>query len=372
MLSEFNSLLFYIFSFMGSAYLLGFIRQTQRPNTFFYNIVTCAALAIPILMAGYRTCGTDTLQYIYSYVKTIDYSWEKIFEMISERGEGGHIILTKLLGYFSHPRIYLAVYGFITVFFVYKATTYLKPDSVALVMFLYYLVFFVNSFNGMRQYVAIAISAYSLKFVFERKPISFVLLILLASTFHTSVLLVLPVYFLWQKKGDTISWVLLFPILIILLYAVLNLGSVLDSLSSYETESSQIQRYSSYTDTMDSKNRDLYLNLLTAAIAVFHLPRLRALDKRNGFFVILMVIGTILNICGFTSPYAKRIMLYFCIAEIWVLAEIPKCYKDHHSVWAARILVMLYAIARFTIIAYFLGQSNLIPYIWYLPSWARI
>ena len=225
----------------------------------------------------------------------------------------------------------------------------------------------------MRQYIAIALVAYSFRFIFEKKLIPFVLFVLLATTFHTSAIVVLPLYFLWTKKDKLLSLVLIVPALIIILVIGLNLESVLDAIAGYNFESSSIQRYTTYTELVEeAKNRDFYLNLLVLVITLFHANRLKKVDKKNSFFIVLMLIGTTLGVCGFVSPYAKRISLYFSIAEIWVLSDIPKCYKDHHSIWTARILIITYAIARFTIIAYFLEQGNIIPYFWILPGWAQV
>lgn len=372
MFSEFNSLLFYAFAFSGSAYLLGFARQNQRPNTFFYNLIIFFAFFIPVFIAGYRSCGTDTMRYIYNYVKYVDLSWAEVFDKINGIGESGHMILTKILSYFTHARIYLAAYAVITVGLVYSVTTKIKQDTVAMTMLIFYFVFFSSSLNIMRQYIAIAIVAYSFKFIFDKNLPKFILTVLMATTFHTSAFLVLPLYFLWTKKEKPVSWVIIIPMLIALLVVGLNLESVLETISSYESESAAINRYTTYTELKESKNRDVYLNLLTAAITLFHFPRLNKADSKNSFLIILMLIGTILGVCGFVSPYAKRISLYFNIAEIWVLADIPKCYKDHHSIWTARILVITYAIARFTIIAYFLEQGAIIPYMWVLPGWAQV
>ncbi len=372
MLSEFNSLLFYIFAFSGSSYLLGFARQNQRPNTFFYKFIIFCALFIPTFIAGYRSCGTDTMRYIYGYIKQIDLSWSEIFEKINGLGESGHLILTKFLGYFSHPRVYLMIYGAITIILVYSATCSFKDESAALTMLVYFFVFFVYSFNGMRQYVAIAIIVFGFKYIFEKNFVKYVITVLIACSFHTSAILTIPLYFLWKKDGETLPWAIILPMLAVVLVVSLKLESVLEAISEYEIESAAVQRYTTYTDTKESKNRDLYLNLLVSFIVLFHYPRLKKNDSKNTFFIILILIGTLLGVSGFVSPYAKRIATYFSIAEIWVLADIPKCYKDHHSIWTARILVITYAIARFTLVAYIIGQADLIPYMWILPGWAQI
>jgi hypothetical protein len=107
-------------------------------------------------------------------------------------------------------------------------------------------------------------------------------------------------------------------------------------------------------------------------IMMVHYTRLVKIDNKNVFFILMFYISVALGLCGFINPFAKRIAKYFDITSGWVLVDIPKCYKDHVSVWAARLLVILYAVLRFTLTSYILGQGANIPYIWILPSWARL
>ncbi len=372
MFSNFNSWLFYLGVFSGSAYLLGFISQTQKKKTFFYFLITAIALALPILMAAYRSCGTDSITYMASYMRTSRTSWANVWENIDSFFESGHRLLVKFLGTFHSVRVYFGTYAAVTVICIYTATKYYKGKEIALSMFLFYFLLFISSFNGMRQNFAAAIVVLSFKYIFERKFIKFLLIILLATMFHTSALSMIFLYFLWQKDQKLLPWPILFAIMALFTIVCLNLDSILGSFEDYEFESDSLQRYVNYTsNTFEAKNRDFYLKLLVAGIVAWHYPRLVKIDKRNSFFAYLVYISTIIGLAGFINPTAKRFALYLSIAQIWVLADIPKCYKDHHSIWTARLLVMFYAIARFTLVAYILGQSHLIPYIWILPSWAR-
>ena len=373
MLNEFNSWLLYLSVLSASAYLLGFISQTQKKKTFFYFLITFIALALPILMAAYRSCGSDTLGYMRNYIYTRRTPIKEVFENISGLSESGHTLLTKFLGYFKSVRIYFGVYAAITVCLFYFASKEYKKESIALSMLLFYFVTFTAAFNVMRQYIAVALVAFSLKYVFKRDFLRFMIFVLIASTFHTSALLVTFVYFLWSKNGKLIPWPLLALVFVGVAAVSINLEGFLGAFADMEFESEALQRYVGYTvNEVDAKNRDFYLNLLITVILLIHYTRLVKVDKRNSFFIFLFLISTALGLSGFVSPYAKRIAKFFSIASPWILADIPKCYKDHHSIWTARILVIFYALARFTLTAYILEQSNLIPYIWILPSWARL
>lgn len=372
MFNEFNSWLFYLGIFSGSAYLLGFISQTQKKKTSFYWVITFIALALPILMAAYRSCGTDTLTYMRNYIYTRRTPVKEILERMSGFSESGHTLLTKFLGYFNSVRIYLGAYAAITVCTFYLASKEYKKEGIALSMLMFYFGTFVGSFNIMRQSVAVVLVAFSLKYVFKKDFLRFMFFILLASTFHTSAIFVTFVYFLWTKNDKLIPWFFLGIILLVGAVISFNLEGFLGSFSDAEFESQSLQRYVGYTSNeIEAKNRDFYLTLLIMVIFLVHYSRLVKVDKRNSFFIFLFLVSTALGLSGFVSPYAKRIAKYFSISSTWVLADIPKCYEDHHSIWTARLLVILYALIKFTLTAYILDQGDLIPYIWILPYWAR-
>ncbi len=372
MFNDFNSWLFYLGALSGSAYLLGFISQTQKKRTSLYFIITFIALAIPVLMAAYRSCGTDSFTYMRDYLYTRRVPFKELFEGVSGLSESGYTFLTKVLGYFKSVRVFFGAYAAITVCIFYLASKEYKKDGIALSMLLFYFGTFTGSFNIMRQSVAVVLVVFSFQYVFKKDFLRFMLFVLIAGTFHTSALLVTFVYFLWTKEGKLIPGVLLFIIFVAFAAVAIGLEGFLGSFAGREFESESLQRYVGYTSNeVEAKNRDFYLTLLIAIILLVHYQKLVEVDKRNSFFIFLYLIATALALSGFVSPYAKRIAKYFAVGSSWLLADIPKCYKDHHSIWTARLLVIFYALMRFTLTAYILDQGDLIPYIWILPSWAR-
>ncbi len=373
MLTQFSSWIFSLFIFGCSAYLLGSVKELQKRKTFFSTMFMLVALGLPILFAGYRTSGVDTIRYIYDYVTLRTQSFSEIFSDISFSDEPGHTFLTRLLGCFSSVRIYLGVYAALTVYLFYCVTKYLKEEGIALAMMLFYFGAFTTSFNVMRQYLAVSLVAYGYKYVFKRDFAKYLFFVLLAMTFHFSAGISIICYFLWTKKERLLPWPILMLMLVGTIVISVNLDSILTSIADYDLESDALSQYVTYTAkaAREAQNRDFYVDLLVCAVLLMHYSSLVKIDKRNSFFVFLFIISTALGLCGFVNPYTKRIAYYFAIGAYWVLADIPECYSDRHSVWMARVLIILYAITRFTIIAS-LGQSGVVPYFWILPWWAQI
>ncbi len=120
--------------------------------------------------------------------------------------EIGFNLLVKFLyglsGYENFLLVF-AFYSFVTVFFFLLAM-YEQSDEFGFTFFLFMaLGYYFQTFSTVRYYLALAIALYSMKFVLRRQWGRFVALILLGSTFHKSLLVVIPLYFLaslaWKK-----------------------------------------------------------------------------------------------------------------------------------------------------------------------------
>lgn len=120
--------------------------------------------------------------------------------------EIGFNLLVKLiygLSGFENYLLVFAVYSFVTVL-LFLLAMYEQSDDFPLTFFLFMsLGYYFQTFSTVRYYLALAIALYSMKFVLRRQWGRFVVLILLGSTFHKSLLIVIPLYFMasltWKK-----------------------------------------------------------------------------------------------------------------------------------------------------------------------------
>ncbi len=120
--------------------------------------------------------------------------------------EIGFNLLVKLVyglsGYENYLLVF-AVYAFVTVF-LFLLAMYELSDEFPFSFFLFMMLgYYFQTFSTVRYYLALAIALYSMKFVLRRQWGRFIVLILLGSAFHKSLLVVIPLYFLaalpWKK-----------------------------------------------------------------------------------------------------------------------------------------------------------------------------
>ena len=120
--------------------------------------------------------------------------------LLLSRVESGNLLVKLLLMNFGYTdgAYFLWVMGFSTMFlFIYSINKISVNPVYSIVLFIL-LGFYFDLMNGVRQYFAISIVVYAWQFIFNRSFFRYFLLIVFAVLFHTSALLMLPVY--WINK----------------------------------------------------------------------------------------------------------------------------------------------------------------------------
>lgn len=180
-----------------------------------------AILWVGILGLRHPSMGID-LQYgsAYGYLGRFEYiadtSWAELFAYGVSNFEYGYLIFCKLLGYFGTDyQLFLFVCAVIPIgavtWWIYKNSDYPFMSSVIFLG----LPFFAINYSGLRQALAIAITTISMECINNRKPMRFVILVMLAAAFHSSAwifLVAYPLYYIKLNKKASIITLLLPPL----------------------------------------------------------------------------------------------------------------------------------------------------------------
>lgn len=137
--------------------------------------------------------GTDTMHYVNVYK---NFQNSEYYEFLFTHFEPGFKWLYLILKHFNCTQQWLLVvvsaitmYGF--AYFIYKNT---KNPWIS--TFIFACMFYPNSFNIMRQYMAISIAINSFPYVIDKKYIKGSILILIGTLFHsTAFLMFIPMLF---------------------------------------------------------------------------------------------------------------------------------------------------------------------------------
>lgn len=146
--------------------------------------------------------GTDTSNYIVGFQMISRCDYPDFFNAV--RWEKGYVLFNKLASLISTNEQFIIlatsfVIIFLTIQYLYKYSSNIVI-SIYLFITLYY--YFV-SFNAIRQFMAIGIFSLAIKYIYERKIVKYLLIVIVSSLFHQTALLYIPLYFIY---GFRLNW----------------------------------------------------------------------------------------------------------------------------------------------------------------------
>ncbi len=219
------------------------------------------------------------------------------------------------------------VVAFISWYFIFKS---LDEKFVPLLLFFIFAdEFFFWSMNGVRQFVSIAIFLYSINFIILKDFKRYILLILLASTFHTSALLLIPIYFIpYEKIWSPYVWFVLFMCSLF----IGNISALSDSLypffSNIVETFSMFKGYLSYFERGKFNASEVNLGLgyafrIIVAFFIFYFSEKIVKEYPDSkIYFILFFIGAIAFNLVYNYQLLGRINNYFLIMRPVVLSFI--------------------------------------------------
>lgn len=276
------------------------------------------ALLIPLLalslFAGLRSyrVGTDTGGYISNYINKLDPSSFKFNDDV----EKGYQFFDYLLLQHTHNYAWLLL---ITSFFcVFSYLTFIKKyaENYLLAVIIYITFgFYTFFFNGLRQGIAMAIMLYGMNGLLYNKLWRYLLVCIIASTFHISALFMIPFYFIVNFEAKILHKLLL-----------VSMGSSLTASHLIQYMAKDNIRYKEYATTNDDYG-GLYTLSFYVLLALFITAiklKLRIKDQIFEKFFTLYILGIALLIpiaflgAGASGP--QRLLSYFTWTTVIILS----------------------------------------------------
>lgn len=184
-------------------------------------MVIMAILPIFLLFVlRYKHIGADTIGYVRFFEKEIrTYSWGELFNVDLMRVEVGYRLYVKLISLFTaNYTVYFLINGLVIFGILFRFS--LKYTKNPFVFFFLFITLGTYQFmeTGLRQALAMAICVFAIDFIKDKKPIRFILLVVLAYFFHKSALIFLMMYPLALIKR--LDWMLVAYVFMAALFVV--------------------------------------------------------------------------------------------------------------------------------------------------------
>jgi len=304
-------------------------------------------------------CGIFVLLFLVSacrYYVGNDYTrYEEYFRLMMIEGsdgvptETGFNLLVKgvqyILGSGERTNLLLfALFAGVTVFLFLKGIYDLSVDfSFSFLLFMTFGYYF-NSMNTIRYYLALALAVISIKYVLQKEYLKFFLVVLLAASFHKSVLFILPVYILadfawkkWQMFFLTVAAVAGFALQDLILKIIIRI-------------------YPTYADTAYLEAGTSFVNILRCigifAAGIWLYKETIQEDPSNRFFFQLNYLSLLLYLCGSFIPEVSRIGYYMNISQLFLLPGMVKALPSGRKQKIWRIIFISAAVLYFAAFLY--------------------
>lgn len=277
--------------------------------------------------------GTDLQNYIPFYERCETYSWAQILEPGLK--EYGYRIYNKVLSLLSiSDQLFLTITAGISLIGVYYIIKkYSKNYFLSTYIYIAFN-FYIFIFSGLRQSIAMSIGMLSIKYIDERKFCKFLILILLASTFHMSALILLLMYFIKNIEVKP-------KMLPIILFGY----SILFIMRKYIVSFIIRFVYSNYSIT-NTGNGYVYLLLLTIIVIGITLYKKQFVKENglNNFCYNALLIALLIQLFASAQGEIARLTMYYSIYMIIAIPNFIKCIdiKEQRYTLEGIIIILLF------------------------------
>ena len=281
-----------------------FFCYNLKPCAFNKGVAAIFVALILIFVAGFRyNVGTDYPVYINNYEV---YKNLNLFDL-SNFGKIGVSVVAKLSVFiYDHYATWFFIVSLLTVGIIILAI-YKYSDGFCFSILMYlFLGCWHNSFNVVKQSVAIAVILLAQKYLFEGKFFKWTLLCILAATFHISAILLIPIYFLVRFKLNIRTLILMAAIGIAI---ACNYESLFEAMNLLKMG----EGVTGIGSTVGSRSINLLRIAVACAPPVLLLLYRKSFDNSNmklRIWANFSIFNSVLYLACMNSVYLARFCLY--------------------------------------------------------------
>jgi len=345
--------------------LIFVLYRTKKKSAFRFDRTLLIFSMIPLITLGtFRdvSIGTDTAVYLRGFYKHDNF--DHLIENISLFSEFGFVFMSTGINIlFSDHRYYFFALISIILFLYLKSILRISKYPLYSLLCFLLLGSFTFHFNGARQGTTLAISALSLIFIFEKKPLKFYLTISIGFLFHKSILLCMLFYYIFNigftKK--TVFWIITCcTVFGIFVSNLVEIASQFDG------------RYSGYASD-EYEGGGLVTVLFNICIFLWLFTAKKINKIKNKIYDVTLVamlccsaLGTVSIILNLNPSGILRLTLYFSQLMIFGLPISIMSFRNEFSRYFLILLSLILMVIYFYLTT--LSFAKLYPFTYDLPS----
>lgn len=210
--------------------------------------------------------------------------------------------LIEFSNYIGFTQLYFIVTSAVIYFFIHLSLNKHSENYLySILIFIGVPFFFLMSFNFIKQFTAMVLVLYSIRYIFERKLLSFIFVIFIASLLHYTAIMCVCLYYLYGRKIPSVFLIVFFASSF---FAFPLAQNIIDTLLPF---------YSHYLDVKVEGGKS-FQALLILLFLLFIMFRRLINNKKSDFYFVTFIIGAcIYNTFQPIGFSATRVSYYFLI-----------------------------------------------------------
>lgn len=320
----------------------------------FCTIETIVSILFFAILCGVRyNVGVDNLSYIYAYETLVNTGNWPVGR--GESYEWGFTAVAKLCALGKlHYSFFMGFWAAVQIFFIYYALRHDRQLLPFVSVFIILSPTFLTWTNGLRQCVAGCAFIFLVEFIAERKLVSYLIGVIICSLVHKSALLLLPLYWIFDKsiyfKDNN------YNILLVIVCTFIGLNPTWLHLMNYAQDAISLIGYDGYASRLANIIEEtdetiawgpsrvgLYILDLTSLFLYPIFQEKYQLGKRFDIYFSAFFLGSCLfNLFANTSHIFLRPVAYLRDFRIII---VPVClyylYKERRHQWLFILMLCL-------------------------------
>ncbi|MEM1484926.1 EpsG family protein [Oscillospiraceae bacterium PP1C4] len=299
--------------------LLGFsfceIKKSKNRDIIFLCMVSVAMIVMSSLRAD--TVGVDYKPYAEYFQTVCQNDFAFLFSDANiYRTEPGYGVLNYMISLFSHNTYLFMGVASILIVGLRAIAIYKYSSSIWISMFVFVSFgFFGYSLCTLRQEIAISIALFAIKYLQDKKPIPYFLIVILAAMFHKSLWILIPIYFIAHIP---LNWKSLSVYgagtLFILLFSVPILNFITQYIFKHYTEDNYFLRGRDFNTA--------YIPLILFLVVMILQKRILKRNSKNIVLINFICYAGLLFILTLKHFIFQRLALIFLPAALFLIPEI--------------------------------------------------
>ena len=319
-----------VFSWMVVLLLLvALILKGNKKGNLKFIIIAFVLLFAVMGLRDVNTGGSDASgdhgSYAIGYEEAGNTDWSELSGKSEQNYNLGLPYLMKL-HYESTGGDYQNFITILSLFFLFSYLRFIRrysPSPIQSVLFFLGLLYYTFLFDALKQAMAMSVLLFAFDAIIERRPIKYILLVLIAVQFHFPAMIFLPAYWMGRMKIGP-NYLILLAVLLFMTYVfrdqILNL--MLDAYGGDGIEGSM-------EGIRFLRNKALVMIVIVIAAVVLR-PPTEGDTVYNACLIFAGVAIVFQTFCGYNNIFERLADYYFHTSIILLPLVFEKCKLKKH------------------------------------------